>query len=40
MGKMLLPSTTEDDTTDVLLDAEQIKLKQRIDANVIDIITD
>ena len=40
MGKMLLPSTIEDDITDVLLDAEHIKLKQSIDANVIDIIPD
>ena len=40
MGKKLLPSTTEDDITDVLPDAEHIKLKQSIDGNVIDIITD
>ena len=40
MGKKLLPSTTEDDITDVLLDAEHIKIKQSIDGNVIDIITD
>ena len=39
-GKKLLPSTTEDDITDALLDAENIKLKQGIDGNVIDIITD
>ena len=40
MGKKLLPSTTEDDITDVLLDAEHIKIIQSIDGNVIDIITD
>ena len=39
MGKNLLPSTTEDDITDVLLDAEHIKIKQSTDGNVIDIIT-
>ena len=40
MGKKLLPSTTEDDITDVLLDAEHIKIKQSIDGNIIDIVTD
>ena len=40
MGKKLLPSTTEDQITDVLLDAEHIKIKQNIDGNVIDIITE
>ena len=40
MGKKLLPSITEDDITDVVLDAEHIKIKQSIDINVIDIITD
>ena len=40
MGKKLLPSATEDDITDVLLDAEHIKIKQSIDGNIIDIVTD
>ena len=40
MGKKLLPSITEDDITDVVLDAEHIKIKQNFDINVIDIITD
>ena len=40
MGKKLLPSSTEDDITDVLLDAEHIKTKQSIDGNIIDIVTD
>ena len=40
MGKKLPPSTTEDDITDVVLNAEHIKLKQSIDGNVIDIIVD
>jgi len=40
MRKKLIPSTTEDDITDVLLDAKHIKIKQSSDGNIIDVITD
>ena len=36
--KRLLPSATEDDITDVILDPKNIRLKQNIDGAVIDII--
>ena len=35
--KQLLPSSTKDDIADVLLDAKNIQLKQKIDVAVIDI---
>ena len=35
--RQLLPSVTKDDIADVLLNAKNIQLKQKIDATVIDI---
>ena len=38
--EQLLPSVTEDDITDVILDAKNIQLKQKIDGAAIDIIAE